>query len=214
MSKTPDKVKKYEDRIMDVFAFDENDLEANQAGHLSQQQMVRLKKARNRAISTFALLAMLFGFLAIIIVAAGFQASGILPPLAAGLLAVLAIYAIFGRNAQALLKDMRTNQVALAEGRVDLSLNALQNTAEYFLRVENMRFTIKQNAFLTFKNGDPYRIYYAPRSKRILSVEWLREDDNLVDKGEYAELQVASEPDAAAIEAHNDQSSMSTTNAT
>lgn len=99
MNKAPDKVKKYEDRIMDVFAFDENDLEANQAGHLSQQQMVRLKKARNRAISTFALLATLLGFLAIIIVAAGFQASGILPPLAAGLLAVLAIYAIFGRNA-------------------------------------------------------------------------------------------------------------------
>lgn len=198
---------------MDVFAFDENDFNANQAGHLSRRQISSLKSARNRSVTTFALLSVLLGFLAIVIVAAGFQTVGILPPLLAGFLAVLAMYAVFGRNAQSLLKDMNENRVAVVEGRVDLSLNALQNTAEYFLRVENMRFTIKQNAFLTFKNGDPYRIYYAPRSKRILSVEWLREDDNLVDKGEYAELQVASEPDAAAIEAHNDQSSMSTTNA-
>lgn len=214
MSKAPDKVKKYEDRIMDVFAFDEDDFNANQAGHLSRRQISSLKSARNRSVTTFALLSVLLGFLAIVIVAAGFQTVGILPPLLAGFLTVLAMYAVFGRNAQSLLKDMNENRVAVVEGRVDLSLNALQNTAEYFLRVENMRFTIKQNAFLTFKNGDPYRIYYAPRSKRILSVEWLREDDNLVDKGEYAELQVASEPDAAAIEAHNDQSSMSTTNAT
>lgn len=109
---------------------------------------------------------------------------------------------------------MRTNQVALAEGRVDLSLNALQNTAEYFLRVENMRFTIKQNAFLTFKNGDPYRIYYAPHSKKILSVEWLREDDNLIDERERARLQDAPERTPEHEASQEDQSSMSTTNAT
>ena len=70
---------------------------------------------------------------------------------------------------------------AQSERLVDLSLNALQNTAEYFLRVENMRFTIKQNAFLTFKNGDPYRLYYAPYSQQILSVEWLRDDNPFVE---------------------------------
>lgn len=213
MGKAPEKVKKYEDRVMDVFAFDEDDFEANQAGHLSQKQQVRLKAARNRAISAFALVSMLLGFLAFVFIAAGFQTSNILLPLAAGFLAVLGTYAIYGRRAQAFRDEIRENRAAVVEGRIELLLNGTQYGSEYFLCVENLRFTVKQAAFLAFKNGDPYRIYYTPRSKQILSVEWLREDDNLIDKDARADLQTDSEHDPALHETQDDQSSISTANA-
>jgi hypothetical protein len=37
-------------------------------------------------------------------------------------------------------------------------------------------FAINKPIFLAFKNGDPYRIYYAPHSKTLLSAEWLRDE--------------------------------------
>ena len=82
-----------------------------------------------------------------------------------------------------LIEDLRENRILAAEGRVDLSI---QGDYDYFLLVEKQRFRLrKKDTFLTFKNGDPYRIYYTPRSRQILSVEWLREnDDNLLDESE------------------------------
>ena len=41
-------------------------------------------------------------------------------------------------------------------------------------------FVVSKQVFLAFKNGDPYRVYYAPNSKRIVAAEWLRGEDNLL----------------------------------
>lgn len=182
MSKTPEKPKKYEERLMDVFRFDDDDLEANQAGQFSQAQIAHLKAARNTAIFQFALMWLFIGVLTAVVVGIGMRVEGALPPVMAGLLVISVLPFIFSK-ARRLMKDVRENRILAAEGRVDLSM---RNYTDYSLFVDKQRFDLKQKeAFLAFKNGDPYRIYFAPHSKQILSVEWLREnDDNLLDEDE------------------------------
>jgi hypothetical protein len=60
--------------------------------------------------------------------------------------------------------------------------------------------------FLSFKNGDPYRIYYAPATKLILSAEWLRDDSPFVDQPRLRrersldlELEATEAPDENAL---------------
>jgi hypothetical protein len=48
--------------------------------------------------------------------------------------------------------------------------------SQYVIELEKLRFDTAHRIFLAFKNGDPYRIYYAPGSNTILSAEWLRND--------------------------------------
>ena len=73
--------------------------------------------------------------------------------------------------------DIRKGEVDVAEGRVILDVIGQGNSGNaYSARIENVTFAINKPIFLAFKNGDPYRIYYAPHSKTILSPEWLREE--------------------------------------
>ena len=41
-------------------------------------------------------------------------------------------------------------------------------------------FRSRSRLFSTFKNGDPYAVYYSQRSNKLLSAEWLRGEDNLL----------------------------------
>ena len=170
MGKAPEKPKKYEERLMDVFSFDEDDLDANQAGQLSRRQLNHLKAGRNSARYGGALLGLIgLMVLAILLpasVGSGFSAS-LIVPLVVGAIMAAGLVALSIR-ARRMSADLRENRVAESEGRVELQMKTGQNAASYYVTVDKRRFTIKQKAFLAFKNGDPYRIYYAPHSKRIL----------------------------------------------
>lgn len=194
MGKAPEKPKKYEDRLMDVFSFDEDDLDANQAGQFSRRQLDRLNSRRNSARYGGALLGLL-GLMTIAIVlpaiaAADGLSAGILgTPLLIGII-LAGIWFGLAARARKLTADLHENRAAEIEGRVELVVGG-GRYASYSLRVDKLRFPLKQKAFLAFKNGDPYRIYYAPHSKKILSVEWLRENDNPFIAAESKEQEIA-----------------------
>lgn len=46
---------------------------------------------------------------------------------------------------------------------------------QYNLKIGKLNFKIKKFGMLAFKNDEPYAIYYTPRTKILLSAEWLRE---------------------------------------
>lgn len=200
MGRQPEKPKKYEERLMDIFAFDEDDLDANEAGQLSPAQGAQLQRARNTALSTFALMWLLCGVLAAIVVVLGLRAPGLLPAVMAALLLTAGVSFAFSISRK-LSADLRDRRVLAAEGRITLSM---LGASDYFLGVEQMKFRLnKQETFLAFKNGDPYRIYYAPRSQRILAVKWLREnDDNLLADDEI-DAAGAAEPEQPARRLHH-----------
>ena len=173
-----DKPKKYEERLMAALDFDEADLEANQVGQFSQRQIKRLNA--NRVAVTFGwALVLLAGIcLGALVLAASNPVAGLEASTIAILLTIAGVdVLLFLYNwlrANRLAADLRARQIAQVEGRVDLKLSSGQYSS-YFLNIGGMRFPMKQPQFLAFKNGDPYRIYYTPRSKKILAVEWLRE---------------------------------------
>lgn len=182
------KPKKYEERLMSAFAFDDDDLEANAAGKLTRRQIARL----NREQLSYGLggaFVLLLGIVTVTFVAGAVNFAMMTLPVLVILIAVIAFFMglsgwIWLRSRR-LSADLLNLWVAEIEGRIELSVRAAQNAATYYLRIgdgeDSVRFTVKQAAFLALKNGDPYHIYYTRHSKRILSVEWLREnDDNLL----------------------------------
>jgi hypothetical protein len=109
------------------------------------------------------------------------------PPFLIGALGLGACYIRYRRKVRPLSADLRENKVASVEGRAELSLERKGGGINYTLAVGALRFPIGKNAFLSFKNRDPYCVYYAPHSRRILSVEWLRNDNPFIEAGESEE---------------------------
>lgn len=175
------KVKKYEDVLMSAFYFDAQDLAANQAGKYSDWQVNRLRAEVRRAVSALAIL--LFG--SAVVVAGGLSLGAARPQSAGFAVTFIALLLLVGifisyywlKNQDA-AADLRQHQVSTVVGRVALSATSSgEGVRRYVARIDKLRFTLKQQEFLAFKNGDPYRIYYAPQSKRILSLVWLRDPD-------------------------------------
>lgn len=188
------KPKKYEERLMEALAFDEDDLAANQAGEFSSRQVARLNREQF-STGLGGALVLVFGIIIVSLVMGAVNFALMTLPILVILIAISAFFlglsAVIWLRSRKLYADLVDRWVAEIEGRVDLSVRAGQNAASYYLRVgdgeDSVRFTVKQRAFLAFKNGDPYRIYYARRSQRLLSAEWLREnDDNLLEAQDEA----------------------------
>jgi hypothetical protein len=181
-----EKTKKYEDALMTVIGFEEGDLEANAEGRISEAQTKRLLRVSRHMTAAWAI--PLLGAIVALTLCIGtmmplvkVQASLCLTPIAILVAAGIVLAVIDGRRTMRLRDDLSKNRVAEVEGRVELSVLLRGRRLLYGLRVGEERFSISKQTFLSFKNGDPYRVYYAPRAKRILSVEWLRDDNPFVD---------------------------------
>ncbi len=197
-----EKPKKYEDRLMGTLGFDEDDLDANQSGHFSSAQRAQFA-AEQRRIATFIAADLLVG--AAWIGAARFFwiAAATLPLLLYILMPLFAVVLLgYGIKIFRLWRDVQEDQVLSAEGRIDLSMHAqTTNNLDCKIKVGEVTFPVKQDTFLAFKNGDPYAIYYTRRSKKLLSAEWLRGEDNLLSPDEIDAAREDGEDDEIAPEA-------------
>ncbi|HVU13990.1 MAG TPA: hypothetical protein VHD90_22080 [Phototrophicaceae bacterium] len=178
-----DKPKQYEDQIKSVFGYEASDLETNEAGSISRHQHDRLRRERIQATSIWTLIALLelLGLMfAIPLLVTSFPLSLVVSPLFL-MLAGLIVAGYYVRRADHLGADMNENRAASVEGPVELGTGGTPNGTFYSMIVEMQRFSLKRSEFLALKNGDPYRVYYTPRSNKILAVEWLRDgEDNLI----------------------------------
>jgi len=172
------KLKKYEDVLMAAFEFNEVDLAANQAGSLSAGQVSALQQQRTRQIRSIAVMCALVIALGLFVMVAVSIVT--IPMLAFILLFVVVATLNGGRSLRQLNQDLG-DRVAEVEGRVEQDLRSAEDgSGDYFVRLDERKFRVKREGFLAFKNGDPYRLYYTPRGRKILSVEWLRDDDPFI----------------------------------
>jgi hypothetical protein len=156
--------------------FDYDDLTENARGVLSERQQETLNQKRKQWLLIFSGLSIFFGVLAIqavgqwmtfaykydvycIYIAVG----------AVGLFLIYMAYAKWNGYTQALQLPLET-----VEGMVELDVVTGNKSLRYSLAVGDVQFYVEKPIFLAFKNGDPYRIYYAPAAKIIVSAEWLR----------------------------------------
>jgi len=173
------KLKKYEEVLMAALKFTEDDLAANASGSFSAAQVLMLKRRRaTQAVSIGVMCGIVAMFLLFVVVIVPNSA---IPMLSFSLLFSLLALLIGGVAMLQVTRDLRAG-LQMVEGRIDLDTTPGQNNATYTVKVEGKKFKVKKRAFLAFKNGDPYRIYYTPHTKTILSADWLRDDQPFVDQ--------------------------------
>jgi hypothetical protein len=155
-----------------ALGFDDEDIEANRDGRLSNRQRARLADHEFRWIG-IAILASL------VIVWSILNASGRIDvAIGQGGIPWLIAAAITGYawyKGKQYYDYLHAQEIGAVQGRVQLNMQSSKNSTALTVGIQDLQFSVKQQAFLAFKNGDPYAIYYAPRSKTILSAEWLRE---------------------------------------
>jgi hypothetical protein len=170
---------------MGVLHFDAEDVEANEAGTLSPRQVADLKGERRSQFFWLGFFSVLyFGALVLLVVEIPFESLIAALMLGAGVVGVGVASYNYATKINPLNKDLRDNHALAVDGRVDLSLKPRGRRIQYSMAVGKMTFPIRKDVFLSFKNRDPYRVYYAPHSKQILSVEWLRNDNPFFDSDE------------------------------
>ncbi len=183
------KLKKHEEVLMAALEYTDDDLAANQSGAWSAGQVVALQQRRTRQARNLVVMC------ALVIALASFVA--LAWPLAA--LPMLLLTLLFigiatlngGRAIRRMTRDLGAG-VAEVEGRIELDARSAENGGEYFVQVDMCKFKVRREAFFAFKNRDPYRLYYAPHSHVLLSVEWLRAEDPFINSAtDEVELRAA-----------------------
>lgn len=183
---------KYQPTLSHALQFTESDLTANQQGFITTGQVDFLKRHLIWKGCSFILISVtsLVVLLVIeynLIVGGSQQRDEALQFY--GLAIFFLIAGFFGLIALGYLfvdvldvyRDIKERRIAAAEGWANLNIYNYRaglkyHEPKYRLNISDQRFVVDQKTFLAFKNNDPYRLHYAPRSKILLSAEWLRDD--------------------------------------
>jgi hypothetical protein len=143
-----------------VHGFSLGDLEMNRRGWLSARQRSKLfRSAVLWVIFTIA------GALALLLwMPDDLELWGMVILL---LVALLLLYMGYTRYA-----DMLAGRVAMLEGTVVTERHSGEEGGyTYHYRIGRERFSVNESAYLALISGLPYRVYYGPKSKKLLSIE-------------------------------------------
>ncbi|HEX2623450.1 MAG TPA: hypothetical protein VHL11_24985 [Phototrophicaceae bacterium] len=165
-SKIPDS----EELLSQVFGFDKSTVESNRDGKLTPEQSNRLIFTRR----VYFKLAAISGVGVVIL-------TGILPFLPQSLTCLFSIIILSGlvfmmqmySLGSYLQNDLSDVQIQQVEGIIQLKPKARYSS--YRLEIQTITFNLSDRQFFALKNLEPYTIYFLPKSRRVLSLEWLRD---------------------------------------
>jgi hypothetical protein len=164
------------DELMAAAKFDENDLIVNRQGHLSEKQKAKLQRDQLKFMLFAGILigVSLSSFLALGLDVIRNQQQG---EKIAGVfiltVVALALIALSIEKWRQLSADLSKDAVASVNGKASLRLIPRGRNLTYRLRVNDVKFDTPWKIYRCIERGKLYRIYYAPRSKRILCIERL-----------------------------------------
>lgn len=166
------KAVKYEEILEGAFGFNDYTVEYNGRGEYSEGQRIYFAQ-RVRLNRVLAVLFALSNFVALFWLAN----SNLYRHEIAIFFLVVFLVNLFAvmleRRAYKMQENLKDNQLEVVEGRVQLGLSTTQHGTTYEMQIGDTKFNIHGKQFFALKNGDPYRVYYMPATKQILSVEWL-----------------------------------------
>jgi hypothetical protein len=67
--------------------------------------------------------------------------------------------------------DLKQQRVESIEGRVFLNPKQRGRYRRCFIQISGLEFPVSERTMLAFQNGAPYRVFYTPNSKTVLSAE-------------------------------------------
>ena len=158
--------------------FDRADLAANRDGAISPAQAMRMRQDQRRTALFAALTCIVLALIATILLYIGQSAQNTIASLAGvGLTlfnALLVGYA--GRAVMRLGGDLRLGDVEALTGQVERILRRGRQSDNFRLRIAGVDLPITKEVFLCFRHKQPYRVYRARHSRRLLSAERLEGD--------------------------------------
>ena len=166
--------------LEEALNFDEEALELNRDGQLSNHQRDELMAVANSLKGIEVLVYLGAVIVGLVVIVDGILKSdtitsrivmlGVVGALAYGLDYILR------RHITRYQQDTMTGIEAI-QGHVVLDFQSQSNSAKFLVTLSGETFSVSKNVFLAFKTGDPYVVYFAPRTRRILSAELLRQTE-------------------------------------
>jgi len=181
-------------KLKDIFNFDEGDLQANRSGNLSEKQknvIVKRRKDWKKTGVNYSSVLIVIGLGIIIIDAVIAYLHGAFPHLDLGavitgaVLAVLGVLWLYltltGENGKT---DLSNDMVKKAEGPVNIikaertrtsggSGGSTEHYYAYELHIGEMEFDVDGSLANVMMQQDEYAVYYDDRNGKILSAEFL-----------------------------------------
>jgi hypothetical protein len=140
---------------------------------MTHAQQESLRAQAKKTISQWLLgagVAFVFFILTAVSSAGGAGGGGLVALVIAGFLAF--ILGIAGYTWNKADSDLRGKRVEYREGDISLDVQGGgQGGAIYKLNIEGETFMISKELFLSLSNHQPYRIYFAPKSRYVLGTE-------------------------------------------
>ena len=158
-----------------AFRFNQADLQDNQSGFISLKQKRRLIGVMiiSSVLIVVFVIMMIIGLVnswVNVNTSWGIMLCGIVTFLAVGVIAGL--IAVSSLRWRQILTDVRMNHVQMLEGIIHLNdVQRSNGKKDYLLRIDDDTFAIKEEQQRVFTSDTTYRLYIAPESRTILSVE-------------------------------------------
>jgi YD repeat-containing protein len=162
-----DEVSPLDQALRQVHGFGAGDLEANREGRLGARQAGRMLLAAGGLGVVTAVVA---GAVALSVWGIAREAAGSLAGLAVGFLGLVAA-GLLGWTTLRLALDAASGRVEEAEGRVTRSFQAAGRSMRYYYHIEGRRLDVSYREYQALVPGRAYRVYYTPRSRRVVGVE-------------------------------------------
>ena len=165
----------YNDDLPQTLGFTPDDITCNRDGSLSDSQREKLRRMRQRALLVGGSIVV-----ALIFVATGFLFVGqqndspIMTLVGIGLVMCnVVIMGVFTRYWLRLDGDLREGKVHSASGRAERVLRVTrgQRVSSYVLKIGEERFPTTRDTLKAFEHEKPYRAYYTPYARVLLSAE-------------------------------------------
>jgi len=183
-----DKVDAAQRRLMSNFDFTHTDLDANRHGYMSKGQRFKLRWKSRLGVAIYTLIALLFGGLACYLFLSIWltgSSNGQLVTVGLTCLAVYLTVIAFGSTLRAwqVRRDLRKGLVSSVIGQIVQAFvpgrSRLNGFAtERILYCPPISLELPFGAVNAFQEGKVYRIYFAPYSKVVLSIDGISENES------------------------------------
>jgi hypothetical protein len=159
--------------LMSRLRFTEDDVAANQAGILSDEQEARMRQQQSRLLSVGAATFIGAVLLATVFLFIGQRNQTIVLTIIGVLLTLVNALWVgsVARQWMRLNADLRENKVDVLDGKLERVLRPTRYGQNYLVRIAEQDFAVDKETFKAFQHEAPYRFYRTPHTRTLLSVE-------------------------------------------
>jgi hypothetical protein len=108
-------------------------------------------------------------------------------------------------------QELDSGEVAVSEGRIRQDMSTVHvgmiHPTHYYIEQGDNRFEVSKEMFFTFKNGDPYTLYYTPQTKFLVGAQHITTGDYFTPENDADEVDDLDDYDDTLTQSQSQHSS-------